>query len=236
MKPIVVNMYTDKSYVYEFAKPAPASEFYPDWWKSLDKSTKTGAIDYPTIKTCEGFVAQYRVGVMIPAWSDLMVEIAPIGNTGYRWTYSDGKSGAQVHPTEQRGSYLPEHEYQHLKLETPWVFHCDDEVAFHWAQPMWNFDDPESVLIPPGIVNFKYQFAVNINMFFKRKPTTREVFIEHGHPLVHLVPLTERPVVFRAHLVSADEIKKLSDLRTSLKFVGTYRRVKSLLTRCPFGG
>lgn len=236
MKPIFVDMYTDKSYVYEYAQPGPASEFYPDWWAGIGKSTKDGAIEYPTIKSCEGFVAQYRRGLIIPMWSDLMVEIAPVGSTGYRWTYSDGKSVAKVHPAEQRGTYLPETEYQHLKLDTPWVFKCDEDVAFQWVQPMWNFDNPESVLIPPGVVNFKYQFAVNINMLFKRGTATREVLIEHGQPMVHLVPLTERPVVFRAHLVTNDEITKLSGLRTSIKFVGTYRRIKNLLSRCPFGG
>lgn len=236
MKPIFVDMYTDKSYVYEFAKPAPASEFYPEWWMSIGKSIKDGAIDKPTIKSCEGFVAQYRNGVILPMWSDLMLEVAPLGSTGYRWTYSDGLSNIQVHPVEQRGSYLPETAYQHLKLEAPWVFRCDEDISFQWLQPMWNFDAPEAVLIPPGIVNFKYQFGVNINMFLKRSHSPREVLIEHGQPLVHLIPLTERKVIFRAHLVTNDEIRALASLRTSIKFIGTYRKVKSLLSRCPFGG
>lgn len=236
MKPIIVDMYTDRSYVYEFAKPAPSSEFYPDWWFALHPTIKDGSIDQPTMVSCEGFLAQYRRGLIIPMWSDLMLEVAAEGSVGCRWAYADNKSAAQVHMPAQRGSYLPDGKYQHLKLDVPWVFRCDEDVSFQLLQPMWNFDDPDSLLIPPGVLNFKYQFAANINMFIRRTPKAQEILIPHGQPMVQLIPLTERPVLFRPHLVTAEEMSKQSALKTTIKFAGTYRRIKSLMTKCPFGG
>lgn len=238
MKPVIVDMYTDKAYVHEYASPAPASEFYPQWWKKLDKTVQDGVIEYPTMTSCEGFVAQYRNGLVIPLWSDLVMEFAPRGTSGCRWHFADRQTEAKVHPEAQRGSYLPETEYQHVKLDAPWVFTCNEDISFQWVQPMWNFERPEEVLIPPGIVNFKYQHGVNINMFVKREPDVRVVKLDHGQPMVLLTPLTERNVVYRTHLVTAEEMEKLNSLRSSIKFVGTYRRIKNLIQsgRCPFGG
>ena len=42
-------------------------------------------------------------------------------------------------------------------------------------------------------------------MFFKRHEQTQTVMLNHGIPLLHMVPLTERRIKIETHLITEEE-------------------------------
>lgn len=242
-KKIVLNTYTSRVDVYENSRIRKASAFLPQWWRSLAPTYKNPIVPVQngTMKYCAGFNEHYRHGFMMPMWSDLAVEVGPIGSESGMHMFVDGVSTAVKHPIEQRGfEYLPEDHYTHLKLESPWVFHCDEDVKWHMAPAFWNFENPAGVFIPPATVEYKYQHGTHVNMFLQRQAQPHVYRFDHGQPLVHFVPLSERPVELRIHLKTQPEMQIIS-AGACLKFVNTYgSRKKAVIQneaeakKCPF--
>jgi len=240
-KAVVLHCYTDKPDVYNFAEIKEAKNFIPSWWKATPKNyvrPLSNLVDMKanTIKNCTGFTDLYRQGVMLPMWCDCEVIVGETGSGAFHYQYSNGYSVARTHPEEQRGMQYPEQNYLHLKFEPEWALVCDEEINFLVTSPVWNQDAPESLIVLPGVLNFKYQSAVNINVLFKRETTTAQYLIPFGLPIAHLVPLTERRIVVKTHLVSSDALKRIRSISAHTTFTGKYRNNKKILQekKCPF--
>lgn len=231
-KPLVLNFYTDMKEVFDFAKPVKAAKTIPDWWKELPKDlVKDPVVPESTMKRCVGFTELFQHGFVLPLWSDFNIDIAPVGASGARWAFSDRRFSAGIHPPEQRGSFLPEEHYQHVKLTCPWYAHCDEEVNWMMTTPMWNLEAPDKVIIPPAVVDFTHQGSMNVNMFFVRDANPYIHKFAQGQALLHVVPLTERPVEYRYHLVSREELDKYRTVH--LWFTNKYANAKSRAQKCP---
>lgn len=233
-KPLVLHFYTDRKDIFDLTKPIKASRAFPEWWKVLPKEVAGDPINpTSTMKRCAGFTELYNNGFVVPMWSDLNVDVGPIGTTGARWCYSDPKAQAGHHPAEQRGAYLPDTHYQHLKLTCPWYVVCEEDVKWVYMQPIWNSDAPGEVVVPPAIIDFKYQHHVNVNVIFPRTAEPKMHRFEYGQPMAHVIPMTERPIEYQYHLVSTEE---LHTYRTPhLWFVNKLTNFKKQNAKCPFG-
>jgi hypothetical protein len=233
-KKIVVDCLTSNALASELYCPDKAVNFYPDWWKTLDgsfKNPKNGFTDVATMKTCMGFTDYYQNAFILPLWSDLKIKVDNENN--FRWQFSDQKSSAITHELEQRKGFIEN--YNHLKLDSPWLFKSKSDVYFSVTQPIWNFTDSPQVIIPPALLEFKYQNITNINMFFPK--TEKEYLFEAGHPMMAFTPCTENQVEFKTHLVDYQEFVKHYDLQNQVYFVNKYRKIKSKYTslnKCPF--
>lgn len=244
-KKIVVDCFTDRPYVMDYAKIDYANKFIPQWWKDLPAThLKRGDItEMPTMKTCAGFVELYKHGFIIPMWSDLAIEVAPTTEKEkkIRWHFSDQLTTGTVHSDYQRGSYLPTNEYEHFKIGSPWYLKCNRDVYFQFVQPTYNFDHPEVANILPGIVNYKYQHATAINMIFKKTDKFAKYMFNFGQPMVHIVPISEEHVELKHHLVSGEEMRNMFDRGESarLSFRNGYNLLRKLKiekekSKCPF--
>ena len=134
---LVLDLFTHRQMIFDAAKPKHAPHFYPEWWKKVKTEQQIGNELFPTatIRRCMGFVDHYKHGFIIPMWSDLRVELGPVGDPFFRAQFSDSTTTINSHPAELRGSYLPDTHYQHLKLHTPWAAKCKEDVYFKWEQP-----------------------------------------------------------------------------------------------------
>lgn len=235
-KPIVLDFYTDHPEVMLFAKPQKASKFYPEWWKALPNDTQTSdpLVVAPTMKRCVGLVDLYQHGFILPMWSDLALEVGAVGTHYTRWQHADPRASAIDHAQTQRGEYLPDTHYQHLKLNCPWFAVCSENIDWMFVAPTWNFEKPEEFVIPAGVVSYKYQHTMNVNMFLPRKAETSILKLEQGQPMAHIVPITDREVEYRYHLVTTAELSKHQKM--SLWFTKKYQRLKAGQSKCPFGG
>lgn len=237
---LVLDLFTNRQMIFDAAKPKLAPQFYPDWWKELKPEIYMGNELFPTatMRRCMGFVDHYKHGFVIPMWSDLRVELGPIGNPFFRAQFSDNTSSISDHPVALRGGYMPNDTYQHLKLHTPWVAKCKEDVYWKWEQPTWSYRNPNKSIVLPGTIEYKYQYSMNANLMFARGNERSLVEIPFQQPLVHVTPLTERDLELRHHIVSKEEYdtfmqgEKLSNINR----YRAYRRVReSEESKCPFG-
>lgn len=236
-KPIVVNFYTDRKDVYDCYKIQPMNQFVPQWFKDIDPKYKVSSDSLRTqtnIRGCAGLLSFFRKGFGIPLWSDLRIKLAPKGEHGHQWLFADGESLAEVHYQEQRGSFMPDDECAHLKIITPWTAKCDEDIEFLLTPNTWVQENSDRVVALQGVVNYKYQFSTNINLMFRRSEAESIVDLSCATPLVQLIPLTERKVIAKHHLVTSEELANLKRSPARGYFDRGYLKLKARAKKCPF--
>jgi hypothetical protein len=85
-----------------------------------------------------------------------------------------------------------------------------------------------------GVLDFKYQNGTNIN-FFLNNTIRNQVLLEAGTPMLHMIPLTEKKLEIKLHLIEEIEYTKMFALNNATpKFSGNYAEKKKLNATCPF--
>ena len=237
-KKLVLHCYTARAEVFNYAPIQKASAFLPDWWRNLPLSIphENGMFPVSTMKGCVGLTQLYKHGVIIPMWSDLSLRIGQTGSTDYAYQYSDKRSEIQTHGVSQNGGRYLDEEYQHLKIISPWVFKCDEDVSFLNIAPTWNLETVGDINVLPGAVDYKYQAGTNVNIFIKRKNTVEQYLIPFNQPLVHIIPTTDKKLEIKTHLVSQEELAQIGRISAGTKFLKKYLTNRSVLKErgCPF--
>lgn len=240
IKPSVINVdcLTANVMAYDLAKIEPAIKFVPKWWKQIPVSI--GSHPYVrggTLKGCAGFLDLYKSGFIIPTWCDLAVDIGPIGSNDYYWNYSDGVSNAVEHSQEQRGNFCDLKKYQHLKLISPWHLISKYNLNCVFTNVMWNDIELPTYKVLNGVLNFKFNNSTNINMIFKRNENIQQIFIPYKTPIVQLIPMTEKKVKLKHHLVDEKVIQQKSlNQKLFFKFFKqnlTYKAIMKSSSKCP---
>jgi hypothetical protein len=240
-KPVNLDLFTCRQMIYDAAKPKPAAQFYPDWWKELKTEIPLQGSMFPsaTMRRCMGFVDYYKHGIIQPLWSDFICRTGPIGDPFFEASFSDNTTHVSQHPQMLRGSYLPDTHYCHIKMSNPWAAKCKEDIMWMWEQPTWSYPRPNDMVLLPGTTEFKYQYSLNVNIMFARGDTPIEHKMMFQQPLVHLTPLTERPFKLHYHMVAREEYDKLmqGEKLSNINRYRAYRRVReSEEKKCPFGG
>ena len=245
-KKITLDCYTYYSHAHEFFKIESARTFIPSWWKNLPTSYKDerSLADHPTMKTCLGFNNNFRHGFIMPLWTDTFFSLAQTGprQWGVAGQNADSSTEIESHSPKQWGDFIDSDAYMHVKIKSPWLFICNEEIDWTWTQPSWNTSAYDEYLVLPGITDFKYQSSTNINIIsrrFNRNNQPNVVKIEAGQPLVHIVPITEREVEVRNHLVTLDEYRNLDMRNTHISYLNNYAKTRSMRkkneeAKCPF--
>lgn len=212
-KKLILECFTDKRELITDAPIDKAHKYMPEWWKTLPKPClKAGEMTANlNMRHCPGIVELYKNSIVIPLWSDLKIMMGSnaVEPYEYRWQFSDGRSQIEVHSVEQRGVYLPNKNYQHLKLATPWALQANQKVKWTWFGATWNMDNPENIVIPPGIDKYYYQHSASINMFVPRSADTKEFVVPFRQPLVFIAPMSEEKVYIKHTLVTPQEFAKI---------------------------
>lgn len=243
-KKIVVDCFTFHAGVHNLHPIQKASKFYPEWWLNLEKTYEVSKsvwfkFDRPTMKYCTGFTSLYQEGFVIPLWSDYIIETASDGDNKYfDFIASEdilGPGAVSFHNPAQYGHAKEFEDLVHVKINSPWHFVEKTGVKFVWTQPTWNHLN-SNIIVPPGVMDFKYQTATNINIFIQNKE--QRINIEHDTPMVHLIPISEHDVEIRNHLVSREELKNIEDrVGHSSSFINKHQTNKNIIDKkkkCPF--
>lgn len=215
--------------------------FLPEWWKKLPSSfiqpdSPSDQIELNTLKKCTGFLELYKKGFIIPLWADVLIETKYDGALRYQYAGAI-EEAIDSHDRAQYGPHF--NNLIHAKMQSPWLFQEKTGLQFHFSSPVWNMINTFDGIIPPGVVNYKFQHQTNINMFLPKM--NNSYHLEAGMPLVHIVPMTEKEVVFKTHCLSDEEMAQVHKKSFQMfKFSGTYRARKKILTnlekesKCPF--
>jgi len=230
---LVVDCFTPSAQAYEYSKPDFAKRFIPSWWKEVPKQyvSPNDFFPKPTVKTCSGIIELYKNGIMLPLWSELAVEVGQIGTTPYQWRFASAESTAEAHPPIEHNNSFPMDQYAHLKLHSPWRLRTKNDVNWVWMQPSYGLKSLTDYVVLPGIVNYKYSHATNVNLFFMRHSVKRTVLLDCGSPIAHLVPMSDKKIDLRHHLIDEKEFYKLEMPRRH--FINSYEHNKKA-KKCPF--
>lgn len=232
-KPVDVYLYTTREDVFNHARPKKASNFLPDWWKKLPKTLTNDGPDQPlfplfTLKACPAFTNLYASGFMFPMWSDLNVEV---DGDNFKYQFADRASSLTLHLKSQFGSYDLIDKYLHLKILNPWMTLSKSKINFLTVSPIWNNFGCDDIVVLPGVYGFRQPVFANINLLFKKAPQKTIHSLLFGQPIVHMVPLTERPVRLHYDLVSeADMVRLKNKSPMFMMWDNRYRRSEKL---CP---
>lgn len=205
---IELNCYAEHDQIRKLFPIRKASEFYPEWFKSLDASVPdntapVSGIKRPTMRSCSGFIDLYSKGFMIPMWSDLVIEVHPGGDVKYM--FADQLTEITYHGRELF-SHEVFKEYAHIKIGTPWRITTESKVDFMFSQPHWNHSYPLEHVIPSGVVNYYAQHGCDVNMFVPwDDKLTRRIEFKAGDPLVHIVPLSSDPIKLNNYYANKNE-------------------------------
>jgi hypothetical protein len=246
-KKIVLDCYTASNHAYDLFKIEPAKKFVPTWWKSLPATYKDDNClgELPTMKTCPGFNSNFRHGFIMPLWADAHLAIRQVGYEQWIIAGQSADASTQIvsHSPNQWGDFIDNSKYMHLKINSPWIFKCNEDIDWMWNQPTWNNKAFDEYSILPGIVDFKYQSSTNINIITKKLDNNNQpnlVKISAGQPMVHLIPITDRKVEIRNHFISQAEWQQLSMQNAHISNVNNYTKIKNIRkkleteSKCPF--
>lgn len=236
-KPIKLVCYTDNASVFRYARLAKTSAYKPDWYKELPLDAGLHNLNQITnMKMCSGFNSLFSKGFVLPMWSECKVRVGVEGDTDYNWQFSDHVSSAEEHPQHQRGSYLPDTKYSHMKLGAPWLVFCEEDIDFMVTPIPWVSDKPEELLVLTGILDFNRNHEINTNVMIRRRSEEQLLTIEFGVPLTQFIPLSDRPIELDVRLVDSIEFDKMKTSSTRVVGRGMqYMKSKSKHDHgCPF--
>lgn len=227
----IIDCFTSNQMVYEHFPIAPSKEFIPDWYKKLNA---TYEINYPgtlrknaaTVKRCPGISGLFTEGFILPLWSDLSFEFSQRSNENFdfKWEYAaeDPSWRVEVHESKQYTG-LFENKFFQAKINVPWIIKENSGLKFMLIEPTYTMANPNIITVVPGLLNFKHQNFLNINVMTEiTTPMNKRIEFEAGEPLAQIVPLTEDAVEVKVHKVSLEEYTNLDQSTTTYKWYGTY--------------
>lgn len=224
LKPkIVLDVFTDRQTVFDQYKVDRAIKFLPKYWNKLPNHfMEDGFVPRPTMRTCPGIIKNYKEGFILPLWSDIVISCEEQEEeTIVRWSFADGRSVIEYHPSEQWSEFLDPKEYFHIKINSPWFFRTKKNIKFYWSNPYWN-NEPLKFTISPGITDFQYSHETHFNTFFEKK--RKNIFLEQNTPLCHFIPMTEKDVIIKQHLISSIEREQF--VREKSYFLSSWAKQK----------
>lgn len=231
-KTVYIDLYTDSDCVYKIAQASNASLERPSWWKQLRKSS----FDYDnmepdtTMKSCSGanMLFAKRYPLLMPC--DVYLK------SGYSelsfYAHDENAVGIQNHPTKQHDNSFGDN--THIKFNLRWKIKTSPET--HILVTGADMDTPQMTntlsivngVLPPDVVS-----QLNINGFITRSDEGVRLNIPAGATLANLIPLTDRKVVYRHHLVSTDDYNQM-DKEESALATNSYYRARKARSGCPF--
>lgn len=217
-KKVVVDCFTNLPSIVDQFPLQRGLKTSPTWWKELAPSNSREippygiSRDVPTMKACRGFLDLYRNTWVLPLWTDLILKTYDSGAYQFLIPYQSNGEMITQHAPEDYGNNFGD--FIHLKLISPWLMFEKLGIKFGYFGADWSTLKTEpDVRILSGILDFKNQHSSNINLFVPKKDKTYN--FSAGMPLVHIFPMTERNVEFRAQYVPDEEYREIAK-RTAL--------------------
>lgn len=224
--------YTNNKTAYEYFPISKARDFIPQWWKDLPINTPNPGCENEiqsdsnqalTMKRCPGIIEYYKKGFMLPLWSDVEF-INNNKNISFSMASPVGESRFEFHSPIQKGEFLSNDIWEHIKIISPWVFETSENVDFLYLQPHWNLNElNKDILIPNGHIDFYINHATEIQLFFNKKTSDTVTAIKAGMPMIHLIPLTDKKI--KLHVLYDNGGVAFNRLtKYNISFVGDYYR------------
>jgi hypothetical protein len=232
-KPIEITAFVPSNYAfaYKHTPIRPARENFPKWWKNIESSSFDWDLfkRKTTVKSCSGIINILTTGFIMPLWSDLALEW---DKDNWKYMYSDGQSHLGIHDNNQMPEFYEDHLI--LKISSPWFIKSPVSLLFN--HPFYLHQTPFPFTTPYGIESASINKhnsslnSTNVLLFAKKTLETKREIIKVNTPLLHIIPLTDKPVNIKCEVVSIEEYnKQISASLGITSFASKGIRQKSLL-------
>lgn len=222
---IHVDCFTKVETIAQVNPIRKAHHFVPDWWKKLDNTFPVTnqhglVVQKGTMKHCIGFIELHKRGLIMPMWSDLVMEVIN-GNYRYQMALEDyGLNGGMSilwHNAEQHGNHY--NDKISLKITSPWKLREKTGVDFLYTPYTWaTAKTLPKIQFLNGMLNFKHQASTHIQGFLPIEDQQCRMEIEAGEPLMQLIPLSDKKIEPHIHVVTDAEFEKFKYLEATFKF------------------
>lgn len=198
----------------------------PSWLQKLKTFTvdwderSQMAVKNATAAVCPAIRSFLSDPITLTMWADVDIKIFPDG----KWTYYTRPEWnvtlGEHHKTQFGEAY---NNRVSIKLTSPWYFKSNDPAKFMFMESHYStsFFRDQGIILPPGVIEYKYQHATNVHMLFPIKPEEYVIRIKHGTPLISMFPMFERKLNFKTELIPYN---KFADFNTHMPqmFIGRY--------------
>lgn len=246
-RPITVDCFTADQMAYEYFKIEKSTRYFPEWFKKIPNSAEYTnqnqiRMQFPTMKRCYGFLELYKNSFTVPMWTDTKISINPKLKT-FAFQTANKNNNIHSHVREQYAGLFNETNFMQFKIETPWILKEKTGIQFMYESMFWNQARAFDYAQLPGMLEFKYNSDISIQIVvnLENKEDQIDLKLLAGTPMSMLIPLTEKRVTFKHHLVDIEEYKKLysKDFRSVFDCfddeVDMHKRIKALeKSKCPF--
>ena len=223
---ITVDCFTYDEMIARTAPIAPAMKFYPKWIKELHNvvsepkyngnTNETHSIPSGTVKGCPGITDYFKTGFIAPLWVDASVIVNPDGR--YSFHSADQPFSIESHFP---GQYAGFQGYTHMKFVLPWHVEESTGVKFLLQRPMWT-ENANPLYINKftsagGVIDFNSQHSLHLHTFLEIPNEKQEFIMPLGLPMLHIIPLTDKDITIKTHVLSQDEWDKRTIQSTGAK-------------------
>lgn len=225
-KKLKLECYTHMQDLADLFPPQIGHTALPNWYQHLTRDPEK-----ITIRHCSGFQDLYKNSFVIRSWSDIEIGIAPDGGVSFQIACQNeiNRDPVQMHPIEsQAAGAWPG--YVNVKLMSPWYLRTNRLVKWLMIPPTWDQKDPLEWTTVPGVIEFKYQSANNINCLMKIRPEPYMIKIKAGQALAQFVPLFEEDWDMEVKLFDHNDWQKYFG-RWNHSFNHTYLKTRSMLEK-----
>lgn len=225
---VIVKLYTCEPNHFEFFKLRKATKDYPEWLKKLSSEYyEPGFIPapIPTAKRCPAVIDYFKKSMVIPSQFDVYLKAGVNNTSGWLTPTQETANMIKTFSSEQKvGFNTP-----HVKIDTSWICIEETGINFMIADAYYNnFNEPWRIV--PGILDFKYQHSLNINVAYNNQEDP--IFIPMNTPISFMIPLTEKEVKYEHHLVSHDEWQQIKNkYATKSTFLSKYLKHKKMKSK-----
>lgn len=234
---IHLDCFTNDANVHKFTPIVSASLTKPDWFNKIPIPENPVELDFDNltvkhrnIRSCYGFLEFYKRGVVMESWCDMGFKTSKDNCQAH----FSGPPDPVSHNPEQYGNAF--YNYFNVKIRSPWLFECKDSVHFIFVGAEWALGDFD-IKVLPGVINFTLASSGNYFIMVPRKED--QFIIPLGNPMIHIIPISEKKLKHKVHLLSRPEYQKKINT-PSYSFYG-WRKIKTIMKRnekrgCPFSG
>lgn len=233
IKPIKLDFYTFDPAAFEYAQPNIGKP-KPKWFSSLCPVSKKQAPNmplgfiekHPTVVYCPAIRGMVEDSINIPAWYETEIIINPDGSFIDTKGEEFGEKIAAHTVDQVGGEFYKDRAF--AKLISPWKGVCNEAVHFMYTSNFYgsSFFDHNDIVVPPGYIEFKYQSATNVHLWFKIKPEMYSVKIPLKTPLLNFTPMSERELILNNHLVDFGEWMQLGSPNPKVSIGKYYKKLK----------
>ena len=198
----------DKKYLssFNYYKPNHSGTFMPEWFKNLSATYEVEnshglKYDLPTARSCYGIKNTITNGIILPLWTDIIIEVYPDKSWG---------SQCSDHLTEITGHTRTQHTDLFekcclLKIKSPWIIKSEKTTSLYAAQPLYHQGDITDFFVLPGFLTFNKQpCSTNIFIGIPYKNEPQRIKIRSGFPIVQYVNTTKEVINIKTQLIDTE--------------------------------